>query len=531
MDINQIILNFLKNNKRYLLVYFILMSAYPISTTSLPRAYSKFIDDLKNNNGLNMKTLIFYLCLTNFLFFMLDKVDTYFIPKLQSYIRTTIIKNIFEHYKDKHQEQDLGNIISKLIKLPLIIREIVSQIRNTVIPIFLICISAVYKFLTIHKRLGVITFLSFSVLGIITYTLSLNVLKLYVNMDKNTDDIHENITDILDNLIDVYTMNTSDKEIADLEKHQQNINNEYSNTFSKSNDIRNLINICSVFLFIFSVSYSYNLYKDKSITLDNLLDVIITGKYVVSKLSNFATSIPELLFNISIYNNTQKYFKHINIKEEYTNFHTIINNDILFNNVSISYGDKEVIKNLNIYIPQNSSISIVGSIGCGKSSIVKSLLKLLPYKGDIYIGNVNTQNISTTHIRNNILYVRQNPIPLNRTLYQNIIYGNPDISIDTVDEIFRKHNLYSFFNNFPLDKYVGKKGSNLSGGQRQMIFLLRILLSNHSIIILDEPTSSLDIHSAKRISKLIKEFTKGKTLILITHDDKLGQITDNTIKI
>jgi ABC-type transport system involved in cytochrome bd biosynthesis fused ATPase/permease subunit len=98
--------------------------------------------------------------------------------------------------------------------------------------------------------------------------------------------------------------------------------------------------------------------------------------------------------------------------------------------------------------------------------------------------------------------------------------------------MFNKYNLQSFFGKTVLDDVVGRKGEKLSGGQRQTIFLLRILLGgNKKIVILDEPTSSLDEESSSKILALIDDVMKDRTVLIITHDKKLGEVADRIVKL
>jgi ABC-type bacteriocin/lantibiotic exporter with double-glycine peptidase domain len=216
-----------------------------------------------------------------------------------------------------------------------------------------------------------------------------------------------------------------------------------------------------------------------------------------------------------------------NIKENFL----IKEGSISFENISIIYDKKEILKNFSLNIKPRESIIILGKIGSGKSSLIKSLLKLIKFNGNIYIDGVNTKNISITDIRSGILYIRQNPLPFNRTFYENVMYGIENITKTDVDKIFLKYNLKTFFDK-DLNAKVGRKGNNLSGGQRMIMFLLRILIhDNKKIIILDEPTSSLDDDTSIIIMNIIKDIVKNQTTIIITHDTRLSNIVDRIIKL
>ena len=175
--------------------------------------------------------------------------------------------------------------------------------------------------------------------------------------------------------------------------------------------------------------------------------------------------------------------------------------------------------------------NMVRKIGSGKSSIVKALLKFIPYEGNIYIDGDDISFIEPDIIRSKIIFIRQNPLPFNRTLYDNIAYGNNKITRSQVNDLFDKYDLHSYFHN-GLDDLVGRKGEKLSGGQKMIMFLLRIVVQNDKkIVVLDEPTSSLDDETTNKILSIIKEVIQNKTTIIITHDKRVQDIVDRTIKI
>jgi ATP-binding cassette subfamily B multidrug efflux pump len=221
----------------------------------------------------------------------------------------------------------------------------------------------------------------------------------------------------------------------------------------------------------------------------------------------------------------------LDVSKDTTTKFEITKGEITFENISINYGNKQVLQNFSLNIKSKESLVIMGGIGSGKSSLIKSLLKLIEYEGNIYIDGKNTKNISTSSIRSKILYIRQNPLPFNRTIYDNITYGIDNVNKNNVIDLINRYQIDKIFNK-QLDFKVGRKGEKLSGGQRMILFLLRILIQNNKkVIILDEPTSSLDDVTVKIIINIIKDIIKRQTTIIITHDKRLFKLSDKVIKL
>jgi ABC-type bacteriocin/lantibiotic exporter with double-glycine peptidase domain len=209
----------------------------------------------------------------------------------------------------------------------------------------------------------------------------------------------------------------------------------------------------------------------------------------------------------------------------------VLSGNIYIRNVNLNRKNNVVFKNLNLEIKGNQITGIIGPIGSGKSSLMKIITGILEYDGDIIIDDQNIKHCNHESVLRHIIYIPQHPILFNKSLYHNITYGSTH-NKESVNKILKELDLLTFFNSFPkgLDTLAGKGGNNLSGGQKQMVALTRSLLQNKNIILLDEPSSSLDDKNKQIFMNLVKKL-KNKTIIINTHDDKLFEICDKIINI
>jgi ABC-type multidrug transport system fused ATPase/permease subunit len=138
--------------------------------------------------------------------------------------------------------------------------------------------------------------------------------------------------------------------------------------------------------------------------------------------------------------------------------------------------------------------------------------------GNITINGVGINEISNNQLRKNVFYIPQKPKLFNRTLYENIVYGLEDPpSIDTILTLLDELNMKDVFME-KMNKKVGLDGNSLSGGQKQIVWLLRSFYRKSKIIVMDEPTASLDQANKELLLKTINKLSVGKTLIIISHD-------------
>ena len=212
----------------------------------------------------------------------------------------------------------------------------------------------------------------------------------------------------------------------------------------------------------------------------------------------------------------------------------IQNLSITIQNMGFYYVPKKyILKNVSLKINQNEKIAIIGEIGSGKSTLGKLLIKLFDYdEGSIKLNNIELKDIEILSLRKIITYIPQHPELFNRTLLSNLTYGSNNIKRETVVKLINSIKIKSIRDVLltNLDKSVGKYGNNLSGGQRQIVWLIRSILQDSKMIILDEPTSSLDEENKLIVMDFIKSLSKNKTLILITHDMKLLKLVNRVIK-
>ena len=199
----------------------------------------------------------------------------------------------------------------------------------------------------------------------------------------------------------------------------------------------------------------------------------------------------------------------------------IFEGDIRFEAVRFGYiPDEEVIKGIDLEVKAGQTIAIVGSTGAGKSTIINLLNRFYEIKsGAIYIDNHNIENYTLGSLRLQIAVVLQDVFLFADTIFNNITLNNSAISREEVLAAAQKIGVHDFIMSLP-DNYdfdVKERGVMLSSGQRQLIAFLRAYVSNPSILILDEATSSIDTYSEELIQRATETITKGRTSIVIAH--------------
>ena len=197
-----------------------------------------------------------------------------------------------------------------------------------------------------------------------------------------------------------------------------------------------------------------------------------------------------------------------------------VTGQISMRDVGFRYGNRAVIRNLDLDIQPGEMIGLVGHSGSGKSTLVNLICRFYDVtQGSVKIDGVDIRSVAITDYRSNVGLVLQEPFLFFGTIAENIAYGKPDATREEIIAAARAAHAHEFILRLPqgYDSLVGERGQGLSGGERQRISIARALLINPRILILDEATSAVDTETEKEIQKALDNLVLGRTTIAIAH--------------
>ena len=556
VDINNYLIEYIKQNKLLFLFYVLLLFIYPLHKVILPKYYGKVISNLnqsKNQKFMeNVKYLLYIFITYNVLIAVLNKVQGSFIPGFSEYAIQHIFSSLLQNKKLNYENLEVGEILAKIIKVPNIIYKYLDLLRTLIFSQLFITAGTLWYYSTISSRiLYIYTGLSLGLilLQIITYYATMDI---EIQREKEKDNIYQHFQDLLNNLISVV--------VCKQEKYEKEYLHEkfkpFVEVFYKSLNInfiyRVIYAIYTVIAFIILNSYLYFDYESKVITKEQFISSFIVTYSILHLFTDANSSIRQVVDMYSQVKDMENYFNEKTKLDQkmqiYTEDKSFSHGVIEFQNVSYKYEENSefkgkyvyALKNINVKIEKNENVAIIGQIGSGKSTLVKLLLKFFePTEGEVLINNINLKHISRDELYDHIFYIPQKPKLLNRTLYENIFYGvevekkDKSTNIEKIKKIMNEmkleENIIDIFME-KMDQVLGNDGIKLSGGQRQMVWIIRAMLRNPSIIIFDEPTSALDKKNKKNIIRVIKEIGKDKSILIISHDEIDSEIRKIVMK-
>ena len=198
-------------------------------------------------------------------------------------------------------------------------------------------------------------------------------------------------------------------------------------------------------------------------------------------------------------------------------------------NVTFAYDEEIILKDCNINMSQGKVIGICGKSGCGKSTLLKLLMRFWDVnKGNIKISDQNVKEIPTKTLRNTQSYVTQDTELFHDSIANNIAIGKPGAAREEIIKAAQKASIHDMIMSLPngYDTEVGELGDTLSGGEKQRIGIARAFLHDSPMLLLDEPTSNLDSLNEGIILKSLKEESRGRTVVLVSHRESTMGIAD-----
>ena len=284
------------------------------------------------------------------------------------------------------------------------------------------------------------------------------------------------------------------------------------------------------------VVYGVFLIAEGSLTMGSLIACVILSGRTLAPLGQVSNLLGRFNQAMTAYANfgqlMQKPVKELNRSSQVRI--DKIKGQITISNVSLTYPEQKeaVIKQVNLNIAAGEKIAIVGKIASGKTSLLRLITGLYdPSEGSVKIDQSDITHLHPDDIRNHIGVVMQVPMLFSGTLKENLLMGNPNATDKEMIAAAKISNVDEIASNLPdgYETLISEGGKQLSGGQRQAICIARAFVGDPKIIIMDEPSSSMDSGSEKQLLEALKEKLVNKTLILITHRGTLLSLVSRVV--
>lgn len=264
--------------------------------------------------------------------------------------------------------------------------------------------------------------------------------------------------------------------------------------------------------------------RQGTITVGELLLVMAYMSQLYEPLRAISTKVPELQASMSSLGRALALLDEApEIRDEASRVGVRrVSGNVALRNVSFQYsaGGRRVLDDISFSIPAGTRVGIVGPSGSGKSTLINLLTRFYdPQSGQVFLDDKDIREYKLSDLRRQFSIVLQEPMLFSTTIAGNLAYGNPSASRDEVIEAAKRANAHDFIMKLPkgYDTPIGEKGVRLSGGERQRLAIARAFLKDAPIVILDEPTSAVDIKTEAAIIEGVENLAQNRTTFMIAH--------------
>ena len=345
--------------------------------------------------------------------------------------------------------------------------------------------------------------------------------KLRKSYWKSLEDMTGYYLDSIRGLSTLKLFDQSDKHAEELGEKADYLNRQI-NEFMKVNFTSFLVTEGIIYIALFlCVFIAINAIANKTMDLSSVLMILLLGYSYFGSIRQLMSATHDALTAVSAATRAEEILAVESTKIRQAKKQDSYQEGIVLKDVCFSYeGRKEVLHNINIEIEKSKTTALVGLSGCGKSTIASMLMKFIyPSSGAIYLNGKDYACMNREEIAKYIVMVPQTVSLFNDTIRNNLLVANPLANDEQLWQVLHEVSLDKHIERMPngLDSLVSESGSNLSGGQKQMMGIARALLTDAEYIIFDEATSAVDPESEKIIWDCIDKLSKKRTLIIISH--------------
>ena len=540
MTFNKILIGLVEAYPDIFGYFFLILLFQPVRDIGLPHFVGKLYSAAKGEGGsvgFNLGVIIGLIVIIQIVGVVADYVEVKLHPAIYKNVRELLMTAIFKDKETNFSEVDVGQVLSKVVKLPGVIHHQIDLIREELIPLVMTMLASLGYFFWVDWRLGLALFGLLIILGgSLAYTYE-TCSPVSIKSDEKFNLVMSHVNDILKNMTTVMKFGKLQDEFDRMDEHQQGFAEFSEKTFSCTLLSKYMVIPCVLAFLVFVGYFGYNQNKAGLMTQGTFVSVLLILFVVIKNIFSVLEKWKYILFRTGVIEHGLHLFEQCSIPRKPYTEHAKVTRGISIQSVDFAYVSSDmqrpVFKDFNLTLKAGEKTVIVGGIGSGKSTLVSLLLKYqTPQAGEIFLDGVPYSTIDTTELRHRICYIPQSPILLNRSIYENIVYGlKPEPSKEEVIALMNKVQLQTFLAGLPngLDTSVGLHGSKLSGGQRQIVWVLKSLLTKPELVVLDEPTASVDETTKGIVHRLLTETMASKTVVMITHDPYLLNFADRIL--
>lgn len=495
--------------------------------------------------------------------------DAYFLPRLQTYVRDGMLRDVLTHYRDAPSASDLrtGEIMSRLVKIPMAVTLSYERFKNYLLPYTLSFLLTSGYVIWQDRAIG-LTLLTCGLLAVCFIAWApAHCHARTCDQEERQAALDDETEDVLRNVPAVFTTGTLEAELTGVRRLGAQYARAFLSTVGCTLRLRiGAVSVLSVMLVAFALQAARRL-RARTMTAGLFVTIFMIITQWYASLGWLSSNTRDMVIEWGILSAHEQSLRasllggaseptlaaappaQAHAPREAPTVDEEANEDrrkraagLYVDGVTVRVPGRArpVLDRVTLEVARGERVALVSGVGSGKTTLLKVIAGLVrPAEGRVYVegrplawGRRAAHDGSEADVAATVGYVQQQPTLFNRSVYANITYGAPpNTTRAAVDALVAQLGLADAFHDLPrgLDTRAGKNGSALSGGQRQLVQLMRILLRAPRVVLLDEVTASLDAATKRRVFAVLDTLLAGRTVVMATHDEQLMRTADRTV--
>ena len=551
-----LLFDYVRENRATLLVYLlVIFFTLPVETVVLPQFYSRLLGQV----GQHIKSLTAFTAnpwsqmtqgtaagwllwiaviwvVVVLAYIAKNSFEATIVPTYMSFIRQRLFTGTVNKHADDYKDLRVGEEVTRILDISRNMRDLMIWVTGELVPLYAATVVMVGYLLWNYPTIGavlatgaVVHTACFLWMGQQSVNLSATREHYYLQMS-------EKLHDSLGNLMNVYLNNMKGSEIRKNKQVEALHTELLVKQFQHTRNTVAMLSFISILTFFVTIGFLYEQTRAGAYSGTTFTAIWLIALLYLSNLLRLSDYIPFYLTKLGIVQCSNDFLLGLLEKRSArTVKRAVTKGHIKFEDVEFAYpgGAAPILTGFHLEVQPGEKVGILGTSGSGKTTAMKLLSGMYtPTSGLLQIDGHSVHTIDLQHLRRRIVYINQRTQMFNTSILKNIQYGNK-VSAKEVGELLKRYELDAVYAKLPEGVYTnaGVNGGSLSLGMQKVTMLMRGLLRDGTVVVLDEPLAGLDAATRVKVMRLIKDRCAGKTTLVITHDKEIIPYMDRTVNI
>lgn len=527
------------------------MALTPVHDVLLPHLYGKLLSTIEKGDSFKQPVAVVLVTITfvQLCSFVKDCLDIETQPRLFDFVRTRMMKALLDKYDGELLEPPTGLVVSTLTRSPEIIAAWVECIVDVCVPYVFAFVAAAVYFYIYDKLLALTLLILLTSLIMVLIYAPIRCINESIAREKALQQCHEQIDDTLRNVVSVYSTDSAEDELSRLMDHGVAFQNAHRTAMRCMLLYKGIAVPMVVTFFSLVIIRCCYLVERGDITKGTFVSLFMVTTSLVNTLAWMVSLVKATTMDTGTLAESQmmcskttttngevlevgsEVESEVESEEESEGMDGEVTSvperdGIGFLHVTYTQAGsaKPVIEDLTYHFEGGERTLITGVVGSGKSTLLRLMMGfVIPDSGEMYCTGSLYRDTGIMAVRKQVAFMPQDAVLFDRTISENILYGNSGKTDADVMGMMDLMGVLPEFESMPhgIHTKCKKAGSGLSGGQKQLVFFMRVMLRSPDLIILDEPTASMDSRTKTLLMQALRTLSVDKTVIMISHDSEI----------